>query len=214
VPTEVGGKIDAGLINGGSIEIIPSILDPRDPGRKIDGPVMTGVALLGEEQPAVKGMGKPRAVFADGTPVPPDHEVSPWLDALMEAAREEDQVPDEALIGGQSYSQHRLLFSEMVMNPELLTKLAAIGLTPEQAQQVAQLCGGQMTAPPPAPPAPPPPPTSGMSDDGITPPTPTVPVGDGSGPKTTSLSVHLLLGDIDLHRGDRQPPDRRQCLQC
>jgi len=170
VPTDVGAKMNAGLINGGSIEIVPSIPNPKDPGQTIDGPVMTAVALLGEEQPAVKGMGQPKAVFADGSPVPPDHDVTPWLNALMEAAKEDDEAPDEALIGGQSYSQHRILFSEMAMDPQLQAKLSALGLTPEQIAGILPLCGGQMAAPAPAPapapvePAPKPAPGAVMSE--------------------------------------------------
>jgi hypothetical protein len=180
VPTEIGAKINAGQINGGSIEIVPSIPNPQDPGQTIDGPVMTGVALLGEEQPAVKGMGRPRAVFADGTPVPPDHEVSDWLSALAGAANEPDE-PDEVLIGGHSYAAHRLLFSERVMNPEMQAKLQALGLTPEQIQGVLDCCGGQMNAPAPAPPPGQP---GGAMSEGIkeSPDVPVVPAGQGTGP--------------------------------
>ena len=171
VPTEVGAKMNAGLINSGSIEIVPSIANPADPAQRIEGPVMTAVALLGEEQPAVKGMGKPWAVFADGTAVPPDHTVTPWLNALVSVRPDDRAEPEEALIGGQHYTQHRLLFSEMAMDPELMQKLAALGLSPEQCEQVAALCSGKMTAPPPAPPV------AGGAGAGAT--TPTAPMSDG-----------------------------------
>ena len=96
VPTEIGAKMNAGLINSGSIEVVPELPNPKNPAEKIRGPICTGVAYLGEEQPALKEIGQPKAVFADGTPVPPDYKVNDWLDVFAEVAKESDVEPDRA----------------------------------------------------------------------------------------------------------------------
>jgi hypothetical protein len=143
--------------------------------------VFTGVALLGEEQPAVKLRAPiPKAVFADGREVPPETDLRPWVEmmaAVAQAFSAQARTPARRSLVylGKEYSAEVLRFSDMTpvpgttpgttaMNPELQAKLSALGLTPEQMQGVAALCG-QMNAPP-APPAPPPPPVPGatMSD--------------------------------------------------
>lgn len=74
VPTWVGAKINAGQYPGGSVELKKDFRLPPDPATVIPGRYLDGVALLGEEQPAVPGCEPPKAVFADGTPVPPNYD--------------------------------------------------------------------------------------------------------------------------------------------
>lgn len=138
VPAWLGGMVNAGRYDDGSVELKPSFPDPRDPAKAIPGPVLDGLALLGEEQPAVKGCPPPRATFDDGTEVPPNHDPLPVPQGLAAATFADAHDP-------------RLCFSDGVpMTPEQL--LAAIqALTPEeQAQLKAQLGGGSPTPPPDA----------------------------------------------------------------
>lgn len=152
IPTAVGGEINAGRLNSGSVELLPKIADPDDPSKDIPGPVLAGVAFLGEEQPAVKGFRPPRAVFADGTPVPPAHDPAPWLNAMadvttLSANSEPDHAPRFSWFG-REYAAQTISFSEMnQMDPK--AQLAALGLTPEQIEQAMQICAG--AAPPAAP---------------------------------------------------------------
>lgn len=144
VPTAVGAEINAGRLNSGSVELLPRIADPERPDRDIEGPVLTGVAFLGEEQPAVKGFDPPRAVFADGTPVPPSADPAPWLAAMADvtvrmAAGAADDPPKFSWFG-RSYTAHTICFSEMNMDPK--AQLAALGLSPEQIDKVMMICGG------------------------------------------------------------------------
>lgn len=83
VPTWLGGMINAGRYKAGSVELKPDIQDPADPGRKLHGPILDGIALLGEEQPAVKGCDRPTAVFSDGRPVPPNYDPLPVSSEAM-----------------------------------------------------------------------------------------------------------------------------------
>lgn len=87
VPTEIGGAINAGQFRGGSAELAPFIMDPRDPSHRIEGPILRAVALLGEEPDALPHLPPPRAVFADGTPVPPKPLVGPLLTAMAEVTK-------------------------------------------------------------------------------------------------------------------------------
>jgi hypothetical protein len=107
VPTAIGAAINAGYLNAGSIECKPEIPNPNDAGKKIPGPVMFAIALLGEEQPAVPGLNAPRAVFADGTPVPPMTDPAPWLLAMFEALKDTAQ-PD---VSGNESATMSLAFS-------------------------------------------------------------------------------------------------------
>jgi hypothetical protein len=125
VPTWLGGQINAGRFPGGSIECNPSAPDPDDPAQTIRGPVLTGIALLGEEQPAVKGLPPPVAVFADGTRVPPSTDPLPVpgevLAAMSAAYRADPAAPT-------------LCFSETPMptRDEMNQQLQACGLDPAQ----------------------------------------------------------------------------------
>lgn len=67
VPTATGQEINAGRLNDGSVELEWDVPDPSDPQKTIPGPVLTGVAFLGEEQPGVKGLPAPRATFSERT---------------------------------------------------------------------------------------------------------------------------------------------------
>lgn len=145
VPTIVGAEINAGRLNGGSVELLPKLPDPRDPAKDIPGPILTGVGFLGEEQPAVKGFAPPRAVFADGTLVPASKDPAPWFEAMAEvmafAARSggfDDSTPQFEWLG-KTYSATVIAFSEMQMDQK--AKLAALGLNPEQIDQVLAICG-------------------------------------------------------------------------
>jgi hypothetical protein len=100
--------MNAGLLNSGSIEVIPELPNPKNPAEKIRGPICTGIAALGEEQPALKEIGQPQAVFADGTPVPPDYRVNDWLDVFAEVAKESDVADDPT----ESYAALVNKFSE------------------------------------------------------------------------------------------------------
>lgn len=144
VPTKFGGLMNGGHIDGGSIEIIPNYPDPNDPAKEIPGPIMTGVSLLGEERPAVLDVPQPFAVFADGTPVPADHDVASILAPAMEVAKQlaagAKPSKQSVEINGRSYAASSLFFSAMTpsptgkpsMTPEQEAALTAAGFTPEQ----------------------------------------------------------------------------------
>ena len=143
VPTAVGGEIAAGRLNSGSVELLPSLPDPADPAQKIDGPILTGVAFLGEEQPAVKGFKPPVATFADGRPVPPSTNPAEWFNAMARVTREmsaEVAGPNTVTVGGREYAATTICFSEMTplpntgasMTPEQKAALQAAGFTPDQ----------------------------------------------------------------------------------
>lgn len=176
VPTEIGRLVNAGRIRSGSVELIPYCDDPRDQGKRIEGPILTGVALLGEEHPAVKGVvPPPRAVFADGTPVPPATDLAPWFEAMASAAQmaagfSDDYDPTPRTYrtsDGREYPLHTVCFSEMA--PMITAEfLQSLGLKPDQIDQILAQAGGG--APPAgAPPAPAgadaPPPPPGAKDD-------------------------------------------------
>lgn len=118
IPTSVGGEINAGRLNSGSVELLPSLPNPDDPAKKIDGPIVSAVSFLGEEQPAVKGFKPPRAVFADGTEVPPNKDPAEWFSAMAKVTRkmaaevEEDTEPGIEF-AGRWYSATAIAFSEM-----------------------------------------------------------------------------------------------------
>jgi hypothetical protein len=84
IPTRVGAQVNAGWLNSGSVELKSAVPDPADPAKKIPGDVIVGVALLGEEQPALPGYAAPRAVFADGAEVPPAEDADDWLTAMAD----------------------------------------------------------------------------------------------------------------------------------
>lgn len=173
VPTEVGGKVNAGRLRGASVELKSQQRDPRDPSRELPGDVLTGISLLGEEQPAVQNWPEhlrakavPRATFADGTAVPPDHEMSRWLDLAAEVS---DDLAAEAgaefsadrrtvRIRGREFRAAALCFSDFetptpdaVMTPEQESALAAAGFTPEQIAQMKAALGTAPQVPPTSP---------------------------------------------------------------
>lgn len=66
VPTFTGKEIEAGRINDGSVELQWDVPDPLDPRKVIPGPVLMGIAFLGEEHPGVKGLPSPKVTkFSD-----------------------------------------------------------------------------------------------------------------------------------------------------
>lgn len=190
VPTVIGGLVNAGRIRSGSVELIPYVADPDDASKRIAGPVITGVSLLGEEHPAVKGFAPPRAVFADGTPVPPDTDPRPWLDAMADVkamaafADEYDPTPAVFRVGGVEYPLFAAFSEYEPMIDEAFLK--SLGLAPDQiAAIMAQQGGGGGAGAPPsggAPPAdvPPPPPPGGGGAPPVMDAVPPPPPGGGS----------------------------------
>lgn len=175
VPVEVGAQVNAGRLNSGSVELLPRVPDPSDPAREIEGPVLSGVALLGEEQPAVKGFPPPKAVFPDGTPVPPAPTAAAWLSAMAEVAK---TFSARSRLGrrngfvrllGRDLPATTICFSEMSPMPtrnELDAQLQAAGLDPARYaslsdEDLAALCDklapheadSAEANPPPPPPA-------------------------------------------------------------
>lgn len=124
VPAWLGGMINAGRYPAGSVELKRDVPDPTDPAKRLPGSVLTAVAFLGEEEPAVKGCPPPRAVFADGTEVPPNHDPLPVSADVVRSS-----VPPESRL-----SAARLCFSgAALMTPdEIKAKLKSeYGLSPE-----------------------------------------------------------------------------------
>jgi len=173
VPTEVGGEVGAGRLAGGSVELKSHQKNPADPSTEIPGDLLTGVALLGEEQPAVRNFPpelrertRPRATFADGSPVPPNPSPARWLEAMAEVTRamaaefRGEYLPDRRAlrVGGREYSAAAVCFSAdlvapnpgRTMTPEQEAALQAAGFTPEQiAAMKAALPGAAAPAVPP-----------------------------------------------------------------
>lgn len=113
VPVDVGAAVNAGLLRSGSVELIDDLPDPRDASTNIPGPILTGVALLGEEPPALKGLTRPVAVYPDGTPVPPSTNLGPWVRAMAQVAAAVPHQPTFATRDGRTYASHTIAFSEM-----------------------------------------------------------------------------------------------------
>lgn len=141
VPTAIGAAINAGRLRSGSVELIPRCEDPDDPAKTIEGPIITAVALLGEEAPAVKGFARPHAVFADGRSVPPSSDPTPWLEAMsdvMSAGFSDAYEPGVVRIRGRDYQTQTLCFSEM--QPMLTAEqLLGLGLKPDQVEQILEM---------------------------------------------------------------------------
>lgn len=189
VPTVIGGLINARRIRSGSVELIPFCKDPKDESKEIVGPIITGVSFLGEEHPAVKGFPPPRAVFADGTPVPANHDLTPWLEAMAaESETEESDEPEEVGFSelyrgsgqtyrtkdGHEYPLYVVCFSEMTPMVDAAF-LKSLGLSEDQiAAIMSKVDGGApggaeagKDAPPPPPaPMPPLPPPGGGGEMG------------------------------------------------
>ncbi|MDB5306205.1 MAG: hypothetical protein JWO38_407 [Gemmataceae bacterium] len=148
VPVGVGAAVNAGLLRSGSVELIDGIPDPNDPAVTIPGPILTGVAFLGEEPPALKGLARPRAVFPDGSAVPPATDLAPWIRSMAAVSR-----PDRATAtarDGRTYAAHTIAFSEMFSPPE-------VSHVRDQIVQQLQALGVDATQPP----------FAGLSDDAL-----------------------------------------------
>lgn len=171
VPTWLGGMVNAGRYDDGSIELKTAVPDPGDPAKTLPGSVLDGVAILGEEQPAVKGCPPPRATFEDGTEVPPNHDPLPVpVETMAKFSAGAPGPPDKVLC-----------FSERTMDPQIEAKLREMGLDPADyaglpPEQLAKICAGfdgesftgamkKKFAEPPASPPPPPPPGDTKPDD-------------------------------------------------
>lgn len=190
VPTRlVGGEIAAGRYNSGSVELKGQVRDPRDPAKFLPGSVLTAIAFLGEEPPALnechpdlQARTKPRATFADGRPVPANPEPPPELVGAMSdvmryhAAKfsgEYDPRVRRLRIGGREFSAHTVCFSdfdpnpEPRMTPEQEAALQAAGFTPEQIAAMKAALPGATTTAAAAPPGQPQVPATSptMSDD-------------------------------------------------
>lgn len=129
VPLALGGEINAGRINDGSVEIIDDCPDPSNPAKYVDGPVLTGVAFLGEEQPAVKGCPPPKATMAGGSPVVPgENKAQGWLKQLMsQSARKWNKSVFS--VGGRPLTTRIVRFSEVIpMRDQLIQQLADLGI--------------------------------------------------------------------------------------
>lgn len=174
IPVEVGGQINAGRINSGSVDLEREAPDPTDPSKKIQGPIIIAISLLGEEQPALKDvrLKMPKAVFADGSEVPAATSSAKWLDAMAEVAQTfsarhsgNRERHSQSTANGRTFNTH--CFSDYSpeapkVNPDDL--IAALkGMAPDQLKQVLTQAGLQMSDPPAAPGAPVPP--AAMSDD-------------------------------------------------
>lgn len=152
VPRIVGSAINSGLIASGSIEIPPkgAWRPPDDPAAEIDGDVVSGVALLGEELPGVPGFRGPRAVFADGTPVPPltDEEYRWWLERMGAVMANKSSAAGN--VGDEDkYAARSLCFSALTFEAEPIMDapaiIAALQADPALLEQV--LAGVQASTP-------------------------------------------------------------------
>lgn len=133
VPTLVGKAVNAGFVRGGSVEVYPKPL-PGPDGHDLKPPTLTGLALLGEERPAVLSVGPPpKATFADGSEVPPlsPEEQRWWLDRMAdvvggpsEPGRGDDDSDSPSFeYAGRSYAAVCFSFPEPVpMNRDEMCK--------------------------------------------------------------------------------------------
>jgi len=124
VPVDVGAQVNAGRLPGSSIELVSGLRDRADPSKVIPGDVLRGISLLGEEPPAVthfperlRGRVRPRATFADGTPVPPAREATPWLNKMAEVLANEPVTAFTSSCSteylGRQYTVRSVSFSRM-----------------------------------------------------------------------------------------------------
>lgn len=161
LPAQIGALCNAGAFNDCSIEIAP-LPDPKSASRKLY-PVLTALSLLGEEQPAVPlRYPMPRAVYADGTPVPAASDLTPLAQAMAQVARTFSARARPAhgrlQFNGRTFATAVLCFSAMnpltpkgpPMTPEQKAALQAAGFTPEQ---IAAMEAALANPNPPAPPA-------------------------------------------------------------
>lgn len=173
IPTWLGGQINAGRFPAGSIELNPSALDPADPAQTIRGPILTGIALLGEEQPAVKGHPPPVALFADGRRVPPSTDPLPVpgevLAAMSAAYRANPTAPTLCFSETPMPTRDELNQQLQAMNldpadyadlPDEKVKAILDGLNGEQFAAYAKKKFADIPDTPGSPQTPPPPPAS------------------------------------------------------
>lgn len=163
LPAQIGALCNAGLFTDCSIELAPPLPDPQRPTEKLY-PVLTALSLLGEEQPAVPlRYPMPRAVYADGTEVPPASDLTPLAQAMAQVARTFSAKARPARgrldFNGRTFATAVLCFSAMhpltpkgpPMTPEQTAALQAAGFTPEQ---IAAMGAALANPNPPAPPVP------------------------------------------------------------
>jgi hypothetical protein len=141
IPLDVAAAINAGFLNSGSVELKPSMPDPHDQSKTVKGPIFTAIALLGEEQPALqdKRLTVPKAVFANGQPVPAATEAGPLLKTMADVTKSYSQP------AATEPGSFALCFSDYSETPavdDTKAKLAALGLTPEQVAQICAMFGG------------------------------------------------------------------------
>lgn len=142
VPTWLGAQINAGRYPSGSVELKRDFRPPADPANPIPGRYLDGVALLGEEQPAVKGCPPPRAVFADGTPVPPC-----WDPVPVPKGPLSPPAPDPGVHHAACFSDASPPPGGTTVDPNLIAQLKA--LPPDQLQALLAAVGAP-AAPTPA----------------------------------------------------------------
>jgi hypothetical protein len=178
IPTQIGALVNGGWYVDGSIEIAPPLPDPEDAATKLY-PVLTAISLLGEEQPAVPlRYPMPRAVFADGTEVPAETDLTPLAQAMAEVAKSfsaghrAKPTTGKFAFNGQTFTTAVVCFSAMT---PLQQGTSTMPFTPEQkaafaaapfsysAEQIDDMEKKMAAVPPnPAPaPAPPPEPAPG-----------------------------------------------------
>lgn len=163
LPAQIGALCNAGLFTDCSIELAPPLPDPQHPTRKLY-PVLTALSLLGEEQPAVPlRYPMPRAVYADGTPVPPLSDLTPLAQAMAQVARtfsaRSRPTRGHLEFNGRTFATAVLCFSAMnpltpkgpPMTPEQKAALQAAGFAPEQ---IAAMEAALANPTPPAAPLP------------------------------------------------------------
>lgn len=146
IPVDVGEMVNAGWLNSGSVELKQNYRDPRDPAKKLPGDVLTAIALLGEEQPALPGMELPKATFPDGTEVPAATRMPDWLGAMADVTREMSAaVEPEADCKTICFSA---MFQERPVTPdEIIAALAT--MSPDDKAKVAAVLEAEEPAPNP-----------------------------------------------------------------
>lgn len=100
--------VNRGLYPDGSVELVWDVLDPDDPAKTVPGPVLEGIAFLGEEPPGVLGLPSPRAKFSR-------------LDA--------GERLEQRIIHGRRCTLRRVRFSEVVpVRDQLIQQLKELGI--------------------------------------------------------------------------------------
>lgn len=164
IPRIVGSAINSGFLPSISVELPPkgAWRPPEDPNAEIDGEVLSGIALLGEELPGVPGFPPPQAVFVDGTPVPPltDEEQIWWLEHMAAIAGNEPAGDKTEVAGkGRDYASgtRSLCFSALTFSAapvesvsmDAASIVAALQADPALMEQVLAMAGGTPAEPVP-----------------------------------------------------------------